>query len=63
MSLKPSGTDHPGFPVGVVERCVRYTFSARRGVNKPAAAGVNTHVRKPVPGDSEEDEITGLQAG
>ena len=61
--LKSPGTDHSGFPVRIFERCVRYAFSTRRGVNKPAATGVNTHVRKLVLGDSEEDEIARSQAG
>jgi hypothetical protein len=61
--LKSAGTENSGFPVRIIERCVRYTFSARRGVNKPAATGVNTHVRKIVLGDSEEDEIARSQAG
>ena len=60
--LKSAGTENPGFPVRIIERCVRYTFSARRGVNKPAAAGVNTYVRKIVLGDSEKDEIARSQA-
>ena len=41
LLLKPASADHPDFPIGIVERCVRHTFPSRRGVNEPAATGAH----------------------